>query len=180
MPQTIKHSDRKSFRSKPTTFSEKKQKNASVSCAIDQEKHHLRNCPDFLKKLVQETINFVRSSNLPFNCLSPRHRVDDCKSTVRWQVTNCGKRHHTSVHRANPVSASTSTKPGHPNHKNSPIQKITSSYTKFAENKASDFESKIAFDTGTRFKHQAASQLQTVLIRVPGVQGFVYCLTRNL
>ena len=54
--------------------------------------------------------------------------------------------------------------------KNTPIQTITSSDTKFAANNASESES-----TSTRFKQQEASQLQTVPIRVPGDQGFVDC-----
>ena len=139
MPETTKQSNRENVRTKPTTLPvEKQEKNASIACPIDNEKHHLGKCPDFLKKLVQERINFVRSSNLCFNCLSSRHKVEDCKSTLRCQVTNCGKRHHTSLHRENQGPASTSTKPGHSNHKNTPIQKIASSDTKFAENKASD------------------------------------------
>ena len=102
MPEIMKHSDRENVRSKPTTFSVRSKKMLpSLSCTINEEKLQLVKCPDFLKKLVQETINFVRSSNLLFNCLSPRQRVDDCKSTVRCQLTNCGKRHHTSLHRAN-------------------------------------------------------------------------------
>ena len=166
MPETTKHCDREKVRAKPTIFSVKKQeKNASIAFPMDNEKHHLGKCPDFLKKLVQERIKFVRSSNLCSNCLSPRHMIDDCESTVRCQVTNCEKR-HTSLHRANQESASTSTKPGHSDHKNTPIQKITSSGTNFAENKASDFEIKSAFDTATRCKHQAASQLQTVPIHM--------------
>ena len=87
-----------------------------------------------------------------FNCLSPRHMVEDCKSTVRCEVTNCGKRHHSSLHCSNQGSASTSTKRGHSNHKITPIQIITTSDTKFAKNKASQFESKTAFNTSTRFK----------------------------
>ena len=176
MPETTKQSNRENVRTKPTTLPvEKEEKNASIACPIDNEKHHLGKCPDFLKKLVQERINFVRSSNLCFNCLSPRHKVEDCKSTLRCQVTNCGKRHHTSLRRENQGPASTSTKPGHSNHKNTPIQKIASSDTKFAENKASEFEPTTAFDTSTKFKHQAASRLQTVPIRVHGDQGFVDC-----
>ena len=69
--------------------------------AWDYKTKRPRKCPDFLKKLVQERINFVRCSNLCFNCLSPRHKVEDCKSTVRCQGTNCGKWHHTSLHREN-------------------------------------------------------------------------------
>ena len=102
------------------------------------------------------------------------HHAQGSRLQIDCQVTNCGKNHHSpSLHRANQGSASTSTKPCHSNHKNTPIQKTTSSDTKFNENKDQEFESKTAIDESTRFKHQAAIQLQTVPIRVQDEQGFV-------
>ena len=76
MRETTKQSDRENVRADPTPFSVKKQeKNASVAWPISNQKHHLGKGPDFPKKIFRKTINFVRSSNLCFTCLSPRHKI---------------------------------------------------------------------------------------------------------
>ena len=97
------------------------------------------------------------------------HKVEDCKSTVHCQITNCEKRHHTSLHRAAQGNPSSSYKPHPSDNKNTRPQKTTSTETKFAENKSSDLS------TSAGLTHKAASQLQTIPLRVHSENGFVDC-----
>ena len=41
----------------------------------------------------------VKQNRLCFNCLYPQHRVAECTSTGTCRANNCGKRHHTTLHR---------------------------------------------------------------------------------
>ena len=89
MPETTKQSDRENVRTKPTPFPVKKQeKNVSIACPIDNEKHHLGKCPDFLKKnlskkgsilsqaqtsvlIVSHPVTRLKTANRLFNVNSP-------------------------------------------------------------------------------------------------------------
>lgn len=65
-------------------------------CAYCQGSHCLSKCDAFLNLSVQKRLNFVKSNNICFNCLTQFHRKSTCKSTNKCR--KCKKSHHTLLH----------------------------------------------------------------------------------
>ncbi|XP_037828692.1 uncharacterized protein LOC119616431 [Lucilia sericata] len=78
--------------------------NACVVC--HRQGHLLRFCRQFKKMSVSERYNVVKKHHCCVNCFAPSHEVRDCKSEHSCSV--CRKRHHTLLHRENPVGNSAS------------------------------------------------------------------------
>lgn len=65
-------------------------------CSFCQADHPLFACSSFKEKPPSQRQEYVKKERLCFNCLHPRHRVEDCQSKNRCQ--ECGKKHHTLMH----------------------------------------------------------------------------------
>lgn len=70
----------------------------STKCWICSENHFVFKCREFELKPVADRRKFVLEKGLSFNCLSPSHKVKECKSKKRCREDKCGKRHHTLLH----------------------------------------------------------------------------------
>uniref|UniRef100_A0A182RZZ0 CCHC-type domain-containing protein n=1 Tax=Anopheles funestus TaxID=62324 RepID=A0A182RZZ0_ANOFN len=68
-----------------------------LGCA---DPHHLRNCPIFASKDVQQRRELATRERLCWNCLNRNHQVKDCRSS--YKCTTCKARHHSLLH-VNPV-----------------------------------------------------------------------------
>ncbi|XP_044594867.1 uncharacterized protein LOC123272233 [Cotesia glomerata] len=85
-------------------------------CSICSADHYTAKCPEFANKPLEKKLAIIKDKKLCYNCLR-NHLVNKCTSTRRCM--NCGKRHHTAIHRdeadstpnvqANLTSYSTST-----------------------------------------------------------------------
>ena len=80
------------------------------SCGGD--KHPTYICPTFKTTSLEAKATHVRSHNLLFNCLSPGHRIKECRSTGRR--SRCGKKHHTILHRDTDSSPEVVSPPAEP------------------------------------------------------------------
>ncbi|GFY63521.1 integrase catalytic domain-containing protein [Trichonephila inaurata madagascariensis] len=67
-----------------------------LHCSYCQNNHNLNKCDAFQNLSVQKRVNFVKSNNICFNCLTQFHRKSACKSTNKCR--KCGKSHHTLLH----------------------------------------------------------------------------------
>ncbi|XP_074645964.1 uncharacterized protein LOC141902221 [Tubulanus polymorphus] len=66
-------------------------------CAFCKKINHVAvDCKTFPD--AEKRREIVARDNLCFNCLSSGHKSTKCLSKNRCRVTNCGKKHHTSVH----------------------------------------------------------------------------------
>uniref|UniRef100_A0A182RUD4 Peptidase aspartic putative domain-containing protein n=1 Tax=Anopheles funestus TaxID=62324 RepID=A0A182RUD4_ANOFN len=91
-----------------------------TSCLLGcSDRHPLRMCPVFDRKLVKDRRDIVLKRRLCFNCLSAEHQAHACNS--KYSCRFCNERHHTLLHVASSVSA-----PSSPTSSNSPA-KITMS-----------------------------------------------------
>ena len=88
--------------SKPQSSSSGSLVSVCLICSMD---HHLTKCKDYLLKTPEERYDFVKQHRLCFNCLDSRHRIAECKSKGSCKVTDCGIKHHTTLHRKKPVSS---------------------------------------------------------------------------
>ena len=68
----------------------------NFKCTLCQGKHRLCNCDTFKGKTVEQRSEFVKGSNLCFNCLQVGHRVKYC--LFKQNCRECGKRHNTLLH----------------------------------------------------------------------------------
>lgn len=59
--------------------------------------HTITNCGEYLALSYDSKNNFIKSKSLCFNCLRPGHSLNSCKS--KSSCLQCGKRHHTTIHR---------------------------------------------------------------------------------
>ena len=68
-------------------------------CPMCTRSHPLYRCETFKSKPVNERHEFIKRSRICFNCInSVEHSSRSCKSSVRCQKPECGKRHHTLLH----------------------------------------------------------------------------------
>lgn len=64
-------------------------------CAV--QGHTITNCGEYLALSYESKNSFIKSKSLCFNCLRPGHSLNSCKS--KSSCLQCGKRHHTTIHR---------------------------------------------------------------------------------
>ncbi|GFY67246.1 integrase catalytic domain-containing protein [Trichonephila inaurata madagascariensis] len=76
-----------------------------LHCSYCQNNHNLNKCDAFQNLSVQKRVNFVKSNNIGFNCLT-LHRKSACKSTNKCR--KCGKSHHTLLHFMTPSEPNSS------------------------------------------------------------------------
>ena len=68
-------------------------------CPMCTRSHPLYRCETFKSKPVDERHEFIKRNRICFNCInSIEHSSRSCKSSVRCQKPECGKRHHTLLH----------------------------------------------------------------------------------
>ena len=68
-------------------------------CPMCTRSHPLYRCDTFKSKPVDERHEFIKRNRICFNCInSVEHSSRSCKSSVRCQKPECGKRHHTLLH----------------------------------------------------------------------------------
>ncbi|GFS33645.1 integrase catalytic domain-containing protein [Trichonephila inaurata madagascariensis] len=77
-----------------------------LHCSYCQNNHNLNKCDAFQNLSVQKRVNFVKSNNICFNCLTQFHRKSACKSTNKCR--KCGKSHHTLLHFMTPSKPNSS------------------------------------------------------------------------
>lgn len=61
-------------------------------------------CPEYISLSPESKSNCIKSKSLCFNCLKPGHSLTAC--TNKGTCQQCGKRHHTSLHRTNQPQSS--------------------------------------------------------------------------
>ena len=66
------------------------------SCEKCRGNHILATCPDYQKCSPSQQFDIVSKSNLCSNCLSNKHKKQNCPSTKRCQI--CSGYHHTTLH----------------------------------------------------------------------------------
>ena len=66
------------------------------SCQKCQGNDILAPCPDYQKCSPGQRFDFVSKSNLCSNCLSNKHKKQNCPSTKRYQI--CSGYHHTTLY----------------------------------------------------------------------------------
>ncbi|GFU87449.1 DUF1758 domain-containing protein [Trichonephila clavipes] len=76
--------------------------NAQSQYPLCNAEHTLSRCDTFLKLSVQGRLDFVKTTNVYFNCLTPFHSVKTCK--CKFRCKKCKKPHHSLLHIEN-VSA---------------------------------------------------------------------------
>ena len=71
-----------------------------LKCYLCSGSHRLAACKEFMKKSVEERIEFVRSKMLCFKCLGGKHIARECKSNIGCTKDGCtGTLHHTLLHK---------------------------------------------------------------------------------
>ncbi|XP_048007652.1 uncharacterized protein LOC125242762 [Leguminivora glycinivorella] len=71
---------------------------STKSCVLCRGEHTLCHCEDFTKMSPVERIDYVKKTNLCFNCLLPGHSASRCRLSFTCRI--CKKRHHTMIHQA--------------------------------------------------------------------------------
>lgn len=75
----------------------------TFKCVLCDSSHPLYQCSSFKTKTIDERRKFLQLNKRCFNCLSPSHLINNCKSTRNCFY--CNQRHHTLLHRpsSNPL-----------------------------------------------------------------------------
>jgi Pao retrotransposon peptidase/Family of unknown function (DUF5641)/Protein of unknown function (DUF1759)/Putative peptidase (DUF1758)/Integrase zinc binding domain/Integrase core domain len=108
----LKGSSNKSSGSKTTPASRPKRTEAlatttenedssEATCPLCEKVHYLHRCSEFLKLSPEVRLIQVNRFNRCTNCLSPRHKVSECRSCA---CRHCKKKHHTLLHPGEPKS----------------------------------------------------------------------------
>ena len=103
IPTTTKQASQKpNFKSTTTQPQRQSQPPKPVSqnvnlCVICGDAHRIYSCEEFRKLTVDQRWQEARNHNLCGNCLQPYHQLRECKSLSSCR--ECGKRHHTLLHR---------------------------------------------------------------------------------
>ena len=104
VPRTDNFQKRRDNQSKSTQrvranpVNQQTHKTSGFKCPVcgAREFHYISKCPAFLKKSVSERRQHLKETNSCYNCLSPNHRVGECKS--KGTCRECHERHHTLLH----------------------------------------------------------------------------------
>ena len=67
------------------------------TCLLCKGSHHLDECRDFVKKPLEERLEYVKLERLCFACLGRKHQAKVCK--YRKRCKKCNRLHPTSLHR---------------------------------------------------------------------------------
>lgn len=73
----------------------------SKNCVMCKQDHKLEDCPEFKRKSYDDRVQFAWSNYLCYNCLTPDHRVRECKR--RNTCKDCGRKHSSLLHPPPPV-----------------------------------------------------------------------------
>ena len=68
-------------------------------CCVCKASHRVYSCPKFQSFDYDKKQEVVRSGKLCRNCLGSGHIAESCPSSNVCRVSDCGKRHHTLLHR---------------------------------------------------------------------------------
>ncbi|XP_071644508.1 uncharacterized protein [Temnothorax longispinosus] len=80
---------------------------SSNTCPICKVKHYVMKCPKYIDETIAQKLALIAKHKLCFNCLGS-HKVSNCRITKRCQ--KCGKKHHTTIHKAETSSSTKDTK----------------------------------------------------------------------
>ena len=108
--------DKRSIRSKGTSFSTTVQTNSEVKtapqlrkCSLCNAEHNLFGCDKFKTMKVFERRNYASDKKLCFNCLRPGHGAIDCRLTRTCGIEGCNQKHtkflHPVGHRSEPAQS---------------------------------------------------------------------------
>lgn len=67
-----------------------------LKCLFCNNGHVVSKCESFLKKRVEDRIDWIRNKQLCLNCFSGMHKTHDCKS--KFSCRTCSKRHNGILH----------------------------------------------------------------------------------
>ena len=70
--------------------------NPQSECPLFRENNYLSKSETFLKMVVSERLEFVRSNNVRLNCLTKFHRVKNFRN--KFWCRPCEKSHHSLLH----------------------------------------------------------------------------------
>ena len=74
---------------------------AHKHCIIHNANSHMTSeCRSYLALSVKDKVETIKKKNACYNCLKNDHLVANCPDAVTCTVTQCGKRHHSSIHDA--------------------------------------------------------------------------------
>ncbi|XP_022165436.1 uncharacterized protein LOC111030316 [Myzus persicae] len=68
----------------------------AASCQYCTKPHKLYSCEEFKAVPVNTRLSFVQGKGICFNCLSPGHMANVCRSTYRCRM--CNRNHHSLLH----------------------------------------------------------------------------------
>lgn len=88
-------SSKPSYHTFATTYSNNSRSYNEPKCGFCSQKHTLYQCDQFRDLNVEERRQSANELNLCFNCSSPGHRVQNCKSS---SCRLCNRRHNTLLH----------------------------------------------------------------------------------
>ena len=90
----------------PENGSNSNSPNYKCQACGSREFHYTSHCPTFIKMSPDERRQYLKDTNSCYNCLSPNHRVGECRS--KGTCRECYERHHTLLHvekrKSNPAS----------------------------------------------------------------------------
>ena len=93
-------------RANPTNGYSSKTSNYKCQACGSREFHYTSHCPTFIKMSPDDRRQYLKDTNSCYNCLSPNHRVGECRS--KGTCRECYERHHTLLHvekrKSNPAS----------------------------------------------------------------------------
>lgn len=125
------------------------------SCSMCNAEHALCHCKDFGKLQPNERSDFIKKSNLCFNCLMPGHTVMKCRN--RMSCRRCNRRHHTLLHHTS----------------GGPSDNVKTHHNQIVEDKANiEYEEEPQTTISTHFvSERSMALLATALVRVTDEQG---------
>ena len=74
-----------------------------MKCWLCSEGHKISDCDTLKNAPLELRIDIVKLNKLCFNCLSNSHFINTCKSINTYKIVDCGKRHHTLLHKTETV-----------------------------------------------------------------------------
>ena len=86
-----------------------------VKCWFCSKEHKVATCEEFISSSIYAKNEFVKATQLCWNCLGTGHNMKECRSKHRCKVAKRNKRHHTLLNNGNltPSSATNLSLPVH-------------------------------------------------------------------
>lgn len=78
-------------------------------CLLCSESHRIEGCRQFMALKINDRYKFLKDNSVCFNCLKQGHRSGICTLERQCPIDNCGKKHHTLLHKHIKSNRNTST-----------------------------------------------------------------------